>query len=149
VTSSAPPSPASEAKELGIFSDVGGWVTFGLQDGIWAVNPAPARTPTDRIQLSDRPGEPLAWSSDGSKLLIRWEVSDANRDAVADLDLFVLNADGTETRLTGDRDWITGSISPDGSEVVYVALLTGTCTSSTRREESLVSSLPVKVCGTT
>jgi hypothetical protein len=52
-------------------------------------------------------------------------VYDANRDPVADLDLFVLNPDGTETRVTNDRDWITGSISPDGSQVVYTALLDG------------------------
>ena len=113
------PSPASQAKELGIFSEVGGWITFGGPNGIWAVKPTPASTPSDRIQLSERPGEPLAWSSDGSKLLFSREVFDATRDPI--LDLFVLNADGTETRLTKTRDRITGSISPDGSQVVYVA----------------------------
>jgi Tol biopolymer transport system component len=34
--------------------------------------------------------------------------------------LFVLSADGSETRLTNDDAWITGgSFSPDGSKVVY------------------------------
>lgn len=85
------------------------------------MNPTRPGDPGDQIQLSERGGEPLGWSSDGTKLLIRRQVPDANRDPVADLDLFVLNADGTETRVTRERDWITGSISPDGSQVVYVA----------------------------
>jgi Tol biopolymer transport system component len=111
-------SPASEAKELGIFSEVGGWIAYGNDEGIWAVNPTGA-TPADRIQLSERPGEPVAWSSDGSKLLISREVSDATRDPAADRDLFVLNADGTETRLTRGLGWGTASISSDGSKVIY------------------------------
>jgi hypothetical protein len=109
------PTPRPE----GIFSEVGGWIAYGNDEGIWAVNPTRPGDPGDRIQLSDSPGEPLAWSSDGSKLLFSREVSDATRTPI--LDLFVLNADGTETRLTKYRDRITGSISPDGSQVVYVA----------------------------
>lgn len=115
------PSPSPQ----GIFAHVGGWIVYGdwpvSNGGIWAVNPTRPGDPGDQIQLSERGGEPLGWSSDGSKLLIRREVPDANRDPVSDLDLFVLHADGTETRLTRDRDWINGSISPDGSQVVYVA----------------------------
>jgi Lipoprotein LpqB beta-propeller domain/WD40-like Beta Propeller Repeat len=106
-------------KPQGIFSEVGGWIAYGNDEGIWAVNPTRPGDPGDRTQLSDSPGEPLAWSSDGSKLLFSREVSDATRNPI--LDLFVLNADGTETRLTKDRDRITASISPDGSQVVYVA----------------------------
>ncbi len=115
--------PADEPtpRPQGIFSEVGGWIAYGNDEGIWAVNPTPVGSPSDRVQLSERPGEPLAWSSDGSKLLILREVSDATRDPAADLDLFVLNADGTETRLTWDRGWPTGSFSPDGSEVIYAA----------------------------
>jgi Tol biopolymer transport system component len=112
--------PADEpTRPQGIFSEVGGWIAYGTTEGIWAMNPTPGGLPTDRTQLSDSPGEPLAWSSDGSKLLFSREVADATRNPI--LDLFVLNADGTETRLTKDRDRITGSISPDGSQVVYVA----------------------------
>ena len=44
---------------------------------------------------------------------------------VIDLDLFVLSADGTETRLTRGRGWGTGSISPDGPKVIYDANLPG------------------------
>jgi len=84
------------------------------------VNPTRPGDPADQIHLSERRGEPLAWSSDGSKLLIRRKVPDAN-GGIVDLALFLLNADGTETRLARG-DWITGSISPDGSQVVYGAL---------------------------
>ena len=104
-------------KPQGIFSEVGGWIAYGNDQGIWAVNPTPGGTPSERIQLSERPGEPLAWSSDGSKLLFIRDLSDATWNPTADL--FVLNADGTETRLTKYRGEITGSISPDGSQVVY------------------------------
>jgi Tol biopolymer transport system component len=128
-------SPASEAKELGIFSEVGGWIAYGNDKGIWAVNPTPRSTPMERIQLSERLGEPLAWSSDGSKLLIRREVSDATRNPVDNLDLFVLNADGTETRLTRGLGWSTGSISPDGSKVVYAATTWPSEEASARGEE--------------
>src|SRR4029450_850287 len=64
--------PADEPtpRPQGIFSEVGGWIAYGDGEGIWAVNPARSGDPEDRIQLSDRPGTPLAWSSDGSKLLI-------------------------------------------------------------------------------
>ena len=115
------PSPSPQ----GIFAHVGGWIVYGdwpvSNGGIWAVNPGRPGDPEDQIQLSERGGEPLAWSSDGSKLLIRRQVPDANRDPAADLDLFILNADGTETRVTRGG-WITGSISPDGSQVVYSSL---------------------------
>jgi Tol biopolymer transport system component len=112
-----PPSPK------GIFAHVGGWIVYGdwrLSNGIWAVNPTRPGDPEDEILLSERGGEPLGWSSDGSKLLIRRQVPDANGGFI-DLALFVLNADGTEQRLT-TGDWITGSISPDGSQVVYASL---------------------------
>jgi TolB protein len=113
------PLPLSASgEEQGIFSEVGGWIAYGNEEGIWALKPTPGGTPSDRIQLSERPGEPLAWSSDGLKLLIRREVPEGTRD----FDLFVLNADGTETRVTWNPvSGRTGSFTPDGSEVVYAA----------------------------
>ena len=111
------PAPASEANEFGIFSEVGGWIAYGNDEGIWAVNPT-GGTPSERIQLSERPGEPLAWSSDGPKLLIsRGDPSYRGPD-----DLVVLNSDGTETLLVrgGRYDLLSGgSFTPDGSKVIY------------------------------
>ena len=82
--------PAQEPtpEPQGIFSDVGGWIAYGNRFGIWAVDPThPADSPNSQIQLSTERGTPLAWSSDGSKLLCA-----PNRRQPG---LFVLHADGT------------------------------------------------------
>ena len=137
------PTPAPTPE--GIFADVGGWIAFqnGGDDrphghySIWAVDPSRPNGPKARIQLSDRPGRPLAWSSDGSKLLI-WRERRLDGPAPSSwTGLFVLNADGTETRLVNSTARWTrtgrplnvgvglgyiypgGSFSPDGSEVVF------------------------------
>jgi dipeptidyl aminopeptidase/acylaminoacyl peptidase len=127
-----PPSPS------GIFSDVGGWIAYGNDDvkqgprGILAVDPTRPNVPEARIQLSHRLGEPLAWSSDGSSLLI-WRTGCQEGPAPCWTGLFVLNADGTETRLVTNRLghqqlivgvgpgdlYAGGSFSPDGSQVVF------------------------------
>jgi WD40-like Beta Propeller Repeat len=122
-------SPADEPtpKPQGIFSEVGGWIAYGDQQGIWAVDPSHSGDPGSQIQLSAEPGTPLAWSSDGSKLLI---VSSERPRSPVPLRLFVLNADGTETTLTTSNEWCSsgssycgsgGSMSPDGSQVIYAA----------------------------
>jgi Tol biopolymer transport system component len=135
--------PANEPTPIpspsGIFADVGGWIAFYLErpyghHSIWAVDPTRPNGPEARIQLSDRPGEPLAWSSDGSKLLI-WRTREGPvgtpgcpRCSGPDwTGLFVLNADGTETRLVVNKAvgpaaryiYPGGSFSPDGSKVVF------------------------------
>jgi dipeptidyl aminopeptidase/acylaminoacyl peptidase len=118
-----PPAP----KPPGIFSEVGGWIAYGDDRGIWAVDPTRPGDPNDQIQLSTDRGTPLAWSSDGSKLLI---LSGYERPgSPVPRRLFVLNADGTETHLTTSNiyylggNWsypdIGGSFSPDGSQVIY------------------------------
>jgi hypothetical protein len=133
------PTPAPSPE--GIFANVGGWIAFQMNDlkpphghfSIWAVDPARPNGPKARIELSDRPGEPLAWSSDGSKLLI-WRrrqgpVGTPGCPRCAGPDwtgLFVLNSDGTETRLVVHRPgapyiYPGGSFSPDGSKVVFAA----------------------------
>jgi Tol biopolymer transport system component len=115
-----PPAP----KPPGIFSEVGGWIAYakeGGKSGIYAVNPETPGDPKDQILLSPGTGWPVAWSSDGSKLLILRLNSERSvgRNFFGS-NLFVLNADGTETRLTNGDDWIGGgSFSPDGSQVVY------------------------------
>ena len=72
-------------------------------------------------QLSTRSGEPLAWSSDGTKLLI---LRQTGRGFTSDSSLYVLNADGSETLLIDARCGYClsgGSFSPDGSKVVYAS----------------------------
>ena len=119
--------PADEPapKPQGIFSEVGGWITFGDDNGIWAVDPTRPNDPDSQIRLSGERGTPLAWSSDGSKLLILRQNIDPSRP----VRLFVLNADGTETRLTTSENYVLGggwsspdiggSFSPDGSQVTF------------------------------
>jgi hypothetical protein len=128
--------PADEPtpSPMGIFADVPGWIAYRYDRhegpvGIWAVDPTRPNDPEARIQLSDRPGTPLAWSSDGSKLLI-WRNRQGPVGTPDWTGLFVLNANGTETRVVtnnpkvggGTLGWIAGgSFSPDGSEVVFAA----------------------------
>lgn len=129
--------PAHALRPSGIFSDVGGWIAYGRNDaGIWAVDPSRPHDPSSQIQLSTTRGTPLAWSEDGSKLLIlSYERRVPHR-------LFVLNADGTETTVATSRDLcrdapgsavscaIGASISPDGSHVIYDAPSEGSWRSS-------------------
>lgn len=109
--------PTPTPVDRGIFSHVGGWIAYADKrgtSGIWAVDPEAPGDPDDQILLSPGTGWPIAWSRDGSRLLI------LRRNTEATTDLIVLNADGTETRLTNGDTWIIdGSFSPDGSKVVF------------------------------
>ena len=117
----APTPPPSSTFE-GPFGQVGGWIAYSGGDAIWAVDPA---RPNRRIRLGRADGDPIAWSSDGTKLLIRRiapacvACTTTTRGPSAGLSL--LEADGTETRLTDGVDATGGSFTPDGSEVVYAA----------------------------
>ena len=111
------PSPRPASTVEGPFGQVGGWIAYSSGDGIWAVDPA---RPERRIRLSRADGDPIGWSSDGTKLLIRRESPTQVGWGVGQIDLVVLDADGTETRLTA-ADPTGGSFSPDGSEIVYAA----------------------------
>ncbi|MEO6208288.1 MAG: hypothetical protein ABIP77_10100 [Candidatus Limnocylindrales bacterium] len=100
----------------GIFADVGGWIAFGDRGGIWAVDPTRPDEPERKVQLSSEGGTPKAWSPDGSKLLVLRDIGDSHQRT-----LFVLNADGTETRLGPAMFRSGGDFTPDGSRVVYAA----------------------------
>src|SRR4051812_13364366 len=104
------PTSVRSSPGQGSFGQVGGWIAYGGEDGIWAVDPA---RPQRRIWLSGAGREPVAWSSDGTKLLIR----PTSRGRIEGL--YVLEADATERRLTAGGDPTGGSFSPDGSEIVY------------------------------
>jgi hypothetical protein len=100
--------------------DVSGWVTYGDNRGIWARDLTNPGDPSDRVRLSSTPGAPIAWSPDGSKLLVVRDMPPPDPSEVFSSDLFVVNSDGTETRLTRANGIVAaGSFSPDGSKVAY------------------------------
>jgi Tol biopolymer transport system component len=113
-----------------VFARARGWITFRKGNEIIAVDPA---NPKDTLVLGrSLDDDPIAWSSDGSKLLLR-----PHQEGFGDpLGLFVLHPDGSRTELVrensllgsaefDDFSWgsrVTwGSFSPDGTEVVYGA----------------------------
>src|SRR5262245_58847756 len=95
----AGPVPSSPV-DLGIFAEVRGWIAFGrlgqYLPGIWALDPANPQA--EPVLLDPHGGFPLAWSRDGSKLLLlipRDPASGYQRP----FELVVLNANGTETHI--------------------------------------------------
>lgn len=107
------PTPTAHPSAFGIFEPVAGWIIYGDEDGIWGVDPAAPADPATRIENVEA-GSPLGWSSDGTRLLIERSGPQGGSD------LFVLHADGSETRLTErPRDLRHAAISPDGSRVVF------------------------------
>ena len=111
---------APNARPEGIFADVGGWIAYGNRDGIWAVDPGQPGDSDDQVQLSSKQGIPRAWSPDGSKLLVVG-APNSESEGLPVMDLFVLNADGTETLLAHAKFESGGAFTPDGSQVVYAA----------------------------
>lgn len=101
--------------DLGIFAPVAGRVVYGDERGIWGVDPAAPADGATSVQLTSEAGIPLGWSSVGTRLLIM-------RGSDPDQHLFVLHADGSETQVTERPMSIRGgTISPDGSRVVFAA----------------------------
>jgi Tol biopolymer transport system component len=96
------PQPAST------FDHVHGWIAV-VGDPLVAIDP---KAPHRRVILSTRGGAPLAWSRDGSELLVEREHG-----------LFVLDGDGRETRVAPRGSG--GSFTPDGRDVVYGGALGG------------------------
>jgi len=98
--------PATPTPSLGIFEQARGWIAIGGAT-ITAVDPA---DPTRSVVLSASGGLPVAWSSDGTELLI------ARGEG-----LVVLRSDGSEVALPshGTSGMAGGSFTPDGKDVVY------------------------------
>jgi hypothetical protein len=113
----------TDPRSLGIFADVRGWIAYGNnyrdEQGIWAVDPANPGDPGEQIKLSSLEAEPVAWSSDGTKLLLRrWNRTATSPSGYAVSDLIVLNSDGTRTHLDRKTLVTGGSFSPDGSKAI-------------------------------
>jgi Tol biopolymer transport system component len=97
------------------FADINGWIVYGDDEGIWAIDPTHGGRPK-AIRLTGEPAEPVAWSRDGSKLLILRR----SGGTTPRTDVSVLTANGVEKRVVRMDAWFAfASLSPDGSEVVY------------------------------
>jgi TolB protein len=114
ISTSAPPRPANPGPTTGQsapFTRARGWITYvgGGGSAIVAVDPT---HPANRITLGPADGRgPIAWSGDGSRLLLR-------RSSDTGSDLYIMKSDGSVTRLA--RGGYSGaSFSPDGTMVVY------------------------------
>ena len=101
--------PAPDSGRLGIFEPISGWVVYA-RAGIWGDNPDGAD-----VELRVGAGTPLAWSRDGTRLLIRRGVPGGEY-------LVVVHADGSETQVTEQLESIGGAtFSADGASVVFAA----------------------------
>jgi WD40-like Beta Propeller Repeat len=105
------PAPA----DLGIFAPVAGRIVYADEGGVPGVDPVAPADPATRFELPSGAGIPLAWSRDGTRLLLM-------RGSGPDEHLSVLSADGSELQVT-EKPWsIAGAtLSPDGSRVVFAS----------------------------
>jgi Tol biopolymer transport system component len=137
------PIPADDpSEELGIFAPVAGRIVYeneaevgdlGFDLGLWAIDPS---GPTDTLEgravaddvaatlvrLGANDMTPLGWSSDGTELLFS-RPDAASAESLFPLEyLYILHADGSETRLNrAPMSFGGATISPDGTRVVFAA----------------------------
>lgn len=122
----ADPVPTDEAQGLGIFAPFTGRIVYvcaggtcsGFEGaGLWGINPD-ATEPEPRM-LPNVLGKPVAWSEEGTELLLIRHGDGG--------DLVLLHADGTETLLPSptlsEREvfLLYAAMSSDGSMVTYTA----------------------------
>jgi hypothetical protein len=127
---STPPVPADppddRSADLGIFEPFAGRIIYYADSDLWGVDPS-APSPSGLVHLVSRGSAeadrfasftlPLGWSSDGTKLLfVREDPTD--QAFPYDRHLFILHADGTETKVVPEPV-SAATISPDGSRVVF------------------------------
>jgi len=95
------------------FAAVHGYITYADATEILAVDP---HHPANRISMGLSHGlSPIAWSRDGSQLLLR-ELTNAGSA------LCVMHADGSQKQLTKDGGIGESSFSPDGTKVAFARL---------------------------
>jgi WD40-like Beta Propeller Repeat len=96
-----------------LFDQVHGWIAVGTRSGIEAIDPD---HPSRRIPLTTEAGIPLAWSNDGSLLL----VSDSNGWSVLRSDGSLTHVPHTQSGSGAVGGAFPGleSFTPDGREVV-------------------------------
>jgi Tol biopolymer transport system component len=130
------PATQTPTPDRGIFAGLGGWIAY--QDdpnGIGADDP---QHPERSVQISTKNGQPLAWSSDGSKLLVV-------RQNSAHFDLFELGSDGSTTQVVrGSSFFGSASLSPDGSKVVY-GKATGSSGTNRIYVVELIGGIPTRI----
>ena len=97
------------------FPPVGGWIAYSHDGVLSAMNPVDPQT---SLKLAVTPDTPLAWSADGSELLLQQHGS---LTGCCGNGLSVLHADGTITSVVhvGGDGGVSGSLSPDGTKVAY------------------------------
>jgi Tol biopolymer transport system component len=129
------PVPVDNPSErFGIFAPVAGRIAYvngndrGYARSIWAVDPnGPADTtegPTvaddvasTLVPFGPEDAEPVAWSSDGTELLLRRSVGDP---LLPSTNLSILHADGSETAVNAEPlGIVSADLSPDGARVVF------------------------------
>jgi hypothetical protein len=112
------------------FAAIRGWIVYGGHDegiygdeGIWAIDPThPGGDRPSRIRLSDQSGQPVAWSRDGSKLLIFRRFFEGGTYWA---NVSLLNANGVVKRVLRRKNLQFASLSPDGLQVIYSTFASG------------------------
>jgi hypothetical protein len=120
--------PNERPADLGIFEPLAGRMVDWRHGKFVAVDPnaTPPASTEVRLDLggsADAEGftEPLGWSSDGTELLLMREDPSGrflDRQPPFDRYLYILHADGTETKVT-PNPVADGAISPDGSRIAF------------------------------